>query len=177
MNFLCSWKYRKIKFFIKSKFIIGCINIVVHTCWCICVFVLFGFNQSSKWIQTVLETDLKRFWNKRKSKRKGKLTLLSFGPKAQLSHLSSSSLSACWPSPLLSIPCPVGLVFYPAAQRSAGSRASFLPRPSFGPSHRMDVAHSLLPLFLAGSLAPHLLLFKQEAHKSATPHSPSSYPS
>ena len=55
--FLCSWKYRKIKFFIKLKFIIGCSNIVGHTCWCICVFVLFGFNQSSKWIQTVLEMD------------------------------------------------------------------------------------------------------------------------
>jgi hypothetical protein len=83
MNFLCSWKYRKIKFFIKSKFIIGCSNIVVHTCWCICVFVLFGFNQNSKWIQTILEMDLKRFWNKRKSKSKRKthpFSVLSWRP-------------------------------------------------------------------------------------------------
>jgi hypothetical protein len=42
---LCSWKHRKIKLFSKLKFIIGCSNIVVLTCWCFCVFVLLGFDQ------------------------------------------------------------------------------------------------------------------------------------
>jgi hypothetical protein len=36
-EFLCSWKHREIIFFTKLKFIIRCSNIVVHTCWCICV--------------------------------------------------------------------------------------------------------------------------------------------
>jgi len=40
--FLCSWKYRKIKIFIELKFIIGCSNIFVHTCWCIYFIVMYA---------------------------------------------------------------------------------------------------------------------------------------
>jgi hypothetical protein len=56
---LCSWKHRKIIFFIKLKSIRRFSNIVVHTCWCICVFVLIGFDQRSKWIQVVLSKCVK----------------------------------------------------------------------------------------------------------------------
>ena len=57
--FLCTFKLRENNFFIKLKFIIGCSNIVVHTCWSIWFNVISGFDLKFKMIQIAFKIVLK----------------------------------------------------------------------------------------------------------------------
>jgi len=53
-EFLCSWKYKEIIFFIKIKFIIGVWKTVVHSCLCIYVIEMCGLSKIQL-IQNVLK--------------------------------------------------------------------------------------------------------------------------